>query len=65
MQAAGQRTTAVEAAAVYRFNLLATTASGMSQDGLQTLLLQRVVGLKLPGLPRLVVLALGKPTLLA
>jgi hypothetical protein len=47
---------------VYRFNLLTTTAAGLSPDELQTVLLQRVVGLKLPGFARLSLLALGELT---
>jgi hypothetical protein len=54
-----------EVVASYTFNVLVTSAAGLTQETLQVDLLQRLVGLKLPGFPRLFLLSIGKLAKLA
>lgn len=51
---------ATEVTASYSFSVLATSAAGLAPKPLQLELLQRLVGLKLPGFPRLLLVAIGE-----
>uniref|UniRef100_A0A383WBR6 Laminin EGF-like domain-containing protein n=1 Tax=Tetradesmus obliquus TaxID=3088 RepID=A0A383WBR6_TETOB len=50
---------ATEVTAAYSFNVLATSAAGLAPKPLQLELMQRLLGLKLPGFPRLLLVAVG------
>jgi hypothetical protein len=50
---------ATETTASYSFTVAATSAAGLTEDALQFALLKELVGLRLPGSGRLLVIALG------
>jgi hypothetical protein len=53
---------ATETTASYTFNVVAITEAGLTEDALQFALLKELVGVKLPGIGRLLVIALGEAT---